>query len=150
MDPVKWHQWINLYSARAPPHPVAEQPVVMQGPCVTRACTPMRITQKFTRTQKCLCVIMRLETQTSRGSSQTTLSHTSFISCSLTSLHHDFLSSLRARIKLLSSHIIDASPIFCHFMRQCLCAVHWCGKSSPSSSCLHSFRTLIRTSDEQQ
>lgn len=38
----------------------------------------------------------------------------------------------------------------CHFMRQCLCAVHWCGKSSASSSCLHGFRTLIGTSDEQR
>lgn len=47
-------------------------------------------------THKCLCVIMRLrpETQTSCGSRQTTLSHTSLISCSLTSLHLYFLSSL--------------------------------------------------------
>lgn len=56
----------------------------------THACTLC----SHAHTSACFIMRLRLKTQTSCGSRQTTLSHTSLISCSPTSLHLYFLLSL--------------------------------------------------------
>lgn len=82
LSPIKRHPGIYLYSVPS-----------WATDCYVR----LSVTHTHTHVQTpCFSFIMRLrlKTQTSCGSRQTTLSHTSLISCSLTSLHLYFLPSL--------------------------------------------------------